>query len=753
MDEMVLEVQKWLNKTYDDINIAEDGYTGQGTVTALIKALQHELNNKGAGLAVDGDFGAGSYNAFTSIIGSIGQGSTNTNLNYIVQGDCWCKGYNPKYFDGDFGEATASAIADFQEDAGVAATGSVTAVVMKALLNTDGFKWSLSGDGDVRKVQQFLNGNYSGIYGRDIGLIPTNGVYERKTSQAMLYAVQVEGGADTDGVWGNGTKGCLPTLSEGSGKTAFVKILQCALTLNQCYSGAIDGEYDGGVTNAVKDFQFNMALESDGIAGVSTWCALLVSCGDRERAAKACDCATKLTAAKAKTLVDNGYEIVGRYLTGTYYAGNGIYKSKALDSDELKIIFNAGLKVFPIFETGGYESVYFSNNQGRIDAGIAMNAASALGFDRDTVIYFAVDCDATSEEITSYIVPYFKAVYQRYQTIGMPFKIGIYGTRNVCATVCSLRDPYTNLPYFRNAFVSDMSYGWSGNMGFTIPEEWDFDQFATVTIGSGEGEIEIDKDAYSGKNPGVSQFLPPNGMTEQKMREYNARMIFINETFNSLPLFEYFPAQVTANIPITLLDLGVIKAELEFSETVENYNGHPGATVQSSFDFINGELDDSSLMNKIQSGAIEAGFSNEETQEALSAIRQIGVGIGKGTLSVGFSRENSFQITLSYTVMSKEVPISGGGTVEVAATIKYTILLLKDFFPPDDPDLTPETVEEMIETFETEVALAPVVLLAGAGLLSIALSGAISEIVSILCSIIIAFIEQMIILAPNLVNA
>lgn len=24
MDEMVLEVQKWLNKTYDDINVAED---------------------------------------------------------------------------------------------------------------------------------------------------------------------------------------------------------------------------------------------------------------------------------------------------------------------------------------------------------------------------------------------------------------------------------------------------------------------------------------------------------------------------------------------------------------------------------------------------------------------------------------------------------------------------------------------------------------------------------------------------------
>ncbi len=237
------------------------------------------------------------------------------------------------------------------------------------------------------------------------------------------------------------------------------------------------------------------------------------------------------------------------------------------------------------------------------------------------------------------------------------------------------------------------------------------------------------------------------------MREYNARMIFINETFNSLPLFDYFPAKVTANVPIPLLDLGVIKAELEFSETVENYNGHPDATVQRSFDFTNGEFDDVSLMDKIQSGAVEAGFSNEETQGALDSIRQIGVGIGNGSLSVGFSRENSFQITLSYTVISKEVPISGGGTVEAAATIKYTILLLKDFFPPDDPDLTPETVEEMMDTLEAEVMIVPTVLLAGAGLLSVALFGAISGSVLTLCSIITAFVEQLITLAPHLVNA
>ncbi|MFR8012750.1 MAG: hypothetical protein ACLU8W_13565 [Clostridia bacterium] len=47
MDEMVLEVQKWLNKTYDDINIAEDGYTGQETVNGLIKALQQRAEQQG----------------------------------------------------------------------------------------------------------------------------------------------------------------------------------------------------------------------------------------------------------------------------------------------------------------------------------------------------------------------------------------------------------------------------------------------------------------------------------------------------------------------------------------------------------------------------------------------------------------------------------------------------------------------------------------------------------------------------------
>lgn len=694
MDEMVLEVQKWLNKTYDDINITEDGYTGQGTVTALIKALQHELNNKGAGLAVDGDFGAGSYNAFTSIIGSIGQGSTNTNLNYIVQGGCWCKGYNPKYFDGDFGEVTASAIADFQEDAGVAATGSVTAVVMKALLNTDGFKWSLSGDGDVRKVQQFLNGNYSGIYGRDIGLIPTNGVYERKTSQAMLYAVQVEGGADTDGVWGNGTKGCLPTLSEGSGKTAFVKILQCALTLNQCYSGAIDGEYDGGVTNAVKDFQFSMALESDGIAGVSTWCALLVSCGDRERAAKACDCATKLTPAKAKTLVDNGYEIVGRYLTGTMAGG----ASKALTNEEIQIAFDAGLRIFPIFETSGDRLSHFSYDQGLIDAADAINAACGFGFPTGTTIYFAVDVDALQDEIDERIIPYFNAVNDRFARVSSPYQIGVYGTRNVC----------TNLgTQAAKSFVADMSYGWSGNMGFSMPKNWAFDQFATVSVGSGEGMIEIDKDAASGADNGASQVKLPSP------EEVTAQRNFINHVFQGMPFADQIPVTMEVGKTYTLFDLVCLKAEISYNTTM--------STEQpNSITIKNGQLDSAKL--SVLEGI---DLSADLKEKYIAPLKSLGLYVSNGIVTVGLEDLSLGRVAISITVSSDDIDVGDGTKTTVSTTFKYTMMptseMKKDFekIVEESAQAAQEgylmlmgAIKTVLEEYADEIAIATVVVAA-----------------------------------------
>ena len=49
-----------------------------------------------------------------------------------------------------------------------------------------------------------------------------------------------------------------------------------------------------------------------------------------------------------------------------------------------------------------------------------------------TIVYFAVDYDATEAEVESNIIPYFKAIYDTFDEINMHgYKIGIYGPRYV----------------------------------------------------------------------------------------------------------------------------------------------------------------------------------------------------------------------------------------------------------------------------------------------------------------------------------
>ena len=63
-DPMVLATQKWLNNTYGSRtgfgSVAEDGYTGWGTINALIRALQIELGIT----ATVNNFGPGTQSRF-----------------------------------------------------------------------------------------------------------------------------------------------------------------------------------------------------------------------------------------------------------------------------------------------------------------------------------------------------------------------------------------------------------------------------------------------------------------------------------------------------------------------------------------------------------------------------------------------------------------------------------------------------------------------------------------------------------------
>ncbi|AOZ77882.1 peptidoglycan-binding protein [Clostridium pasteurianum] len=489
MDQMVLQVQQWLNTTYSNNTnytlVPEDGITGGGTVAALITALQIELNISPA----DGVFGPATQAACPTLA----SGSTAKNEVYILQGALYCKGYNPNGLDGGYGNGVVTAIKKFQSDAGLTTQdGITTPMIFKTLLNTDAFVLISGGDSNIRTIQQNLNRDYNSI----IGLIPSNGVYSKSTNVALIKALQHEEGNSADGIWGPATQAACPTIPGSKATTKFILLLQYSLYCNGYNPNGFDGLYGNGVKTAVTNFQTFVGLTADGYAGPQVWASLLVSYGDPNRKGTACDCSTTITSEKAATLKANGYKVVGRYLTGKF----------RMTSSELQTIFTNGLRVFPIFETAGTNTAYFTESQGIADANTAILSAGNLGFDAGTIIYFAVDYDAMDYEVTNSIIPYFQSIKEEFNRLSSnKYKIGIYGPRNICSRVAAAGYSYSS-------FVSDMSSGFSGNIGYKLPVGWAFDQISTISIGTGTGLIEIDNNICSNKDMGVDHVTIASGV-------------------------------------------------------------------------------------------------------------------------------------------------------------------------------------------------------------------------------------------------
>ncbi len=526
-DPMVYLTQKWLNQEYGDVpgfgSVTENGKTGWNVIYGLTRALQHELGIT----ALADNFGPSTKALYAKNPLHRQDGVTDRKF-AILQGALWCKGYNPGYyltedpetgivsFQEIFNDKVEKAVISLKTDAGfINPDGVVTPNLMKALLSMDSFKLLSAyygGTYEVRSMQQKFNRTYEAYIG---GLVPCDGVYGRSTSKALVFALQAEEGmpvGTATGNFGPATRNLCPQIPYIRNSSAaknysgnyytdaqlanITELVQFGLFLNGFGDGIFDGKFNPVTQQAVLDFQSHYALPRTGIVNLDTWMSLFISSGNPDRPAIAADCAAILNAAKAKTLYDNGYRYIGRYLTGTYAGG----QSKALTVTEAKIILKAGLRFFPIYQTSSNKESYFTPEKGISDAQSAIAAADALGLPADTIIYFAVDFDAMDYQITNSVIPYFAKVSE--EIAKSRYRVGVYGARNVCSRVAAEG-------YSCSSFVGDMSTGFSGNLGFKIPDNWAFSQFANLeganALGTGDGRIEIDKNAFSGRDQGVSK--------------------------------------------------------------------------------------------------------------------------------------------------------------------------------------------------------------------------------------------------------
>lgn len=404
----------------------------------------------------------------------------------------WCKGYSTgaSGITEHFYSGTGAAVKSLKEDAGYESPDStVTLNVMKALLSMNQYvTLYLQGGTDlIRSIQQQLNRKYEDY----IGLSPSDGLYAREMNKALILVLQAIEGFSVDEATGNfgaQTKAKCPILPDTSGVLTTQTIeeatylLKYALCCNGYTIDVSSAAWNDTLVSTINEFQSDLKLTVTGTANIDTWMSLLLSKGNPDRTCTACDTRFEITASRAAELKNKGYTIVGRYLTGTTF--------KVLRDDEPQRILDSGLYFFPIFQESSTNVAYFTEARGKADAENAVRAARKFRIPEGNVIYFAVDLDATSPQITSYILPYFSSLHDNMDT---SYKIGVYGTRNVCTHVC-------NAGYAETCFVSDMSTGYSGNMGFKIPLNWNYDQFAEIDMETTtDGEWAIDKDAYSGK--------------------------------------------------------------------------------------------------------------------------------------------------------------------------------------------------------------------------------------------------------------
>jgi len=466
---------------------------------SLTRALQTELGIPAASLS--NTFGP-TTTADLNAHGIVGPFESNANIINILIGALYCKGYNAGngQLPGIWTSQTTSGVNQIQSDIGLPQSGVVNTKLFQAILTMDAYITIGSGTSWIREVQQWMNGHY--IDYSWFTIIPCDGSYSRSIQTMLVYAIQSElSVTGANGNFGTGTRSAIqgkgPILvgATDTVNQCWVRLFQAAMIFNGLPS-SFTGKFTEDDSGWVSTFQLFTGLPNTGQGDFQTWCSLLVSCGDYTRSGTACDCTTTITPARAAALVASGHTTVGRYLTDT----SGTTPSKAIQPGELCDILTNGMRVFPIFQTSGNAVTYFTKPQGQADALAASAAAHSFGLYEATIIYFAVDCDPTGDQIVSNILPYFQGVQEGMaqliaQQTPYHYQVGVYGTRNVCNQLAGVQ-------LAQASFVSDMSTGFSGNMGFLMPMNWAFDQISTITVGTGDGTIEIDNNIASGTDVG-----------------------------------------------------------------------------------------------------------------------------------------------------------------------------------------------------------------------------------------------------------
>ncbi|MFD0676946.1 MULTISPECIES: DUF1906 domain-containing protein [unclassified Paenibacillus] len=211
--------------------------------------------------------------------------------------------------------------------------------------------------------------------------------------------------------------------------------------------------------------------------------------------AKGFDCATPLTAQTAAAFRADGYEFVCRYLVPS--------GAKRLTSNEVTIISQEGLQIVSVFETTAARALG-GRAAGLADGATALVVAAQIGQPEGSTIYFAVDFDVTSAQMST-VIEYVRAASEATPA----YNTGVYGSYAVVEAVSSARAC--------SRFWQ--TYAWSGGKQSSVKNIYQYQNDITVngiavdldeSYGS-EGWWSLGSDNGGGEDtmldPGVAQTI------------------------------------------------------------------------------------------------------------------------------------------------------------------------------------------------------------------------------------------------------
>ena len=138
------------------------------------------------------------------------------------------------------------------------------------------------------------------------------------------------------------------------------------------------------------------------------------------------DSSSVISPSAAKCLAQLGFTFAARYYRS--------HKSKLnhLTREEALTIAGAGLNLVAVFEYAGTKASYFTAEQATADVQDALAQAAAVEQPMGSAIYFAVDYNATLEDIEGPVTDYFQVVSDMLRPKFLP---GVYGSGATCSAM------------------------------------------------------------------------------------------------------------------------------------------------------------------------------------------------------------------------------------------------------------------------------------------------------------------------------